>query len=76
MFGTSIKEVRQYGRNLEMDCLEDLTYGRGLRMTSAESFQKKSDKFSKKTEKVYTGIQSSWFGSEFGDDNAYEERCS
>lgn len=62
MFGTSIKNVRPYGRNLELDCLDDLTYGKGLRLTSAEAFQKKADKFSKKIEKVPTGLQSQFFG--------------
>lgn len=63
MFGTSIKNVIPYGRNLESDCLNDLTYGKGIRLQSAESFQKKADKFSKKLEKVPDGLQSNWFGS-------------
>lgn len=62
MFGTSIKEVRPYGRNLESDCLDDLVYGRGIRLQSPEAFQKKADKFSKKTEKVWDGLQSEFFG--------------
>ena len=76
MFGTSIKEVRPYGKNLESECLDDLAYGRGIRLQSSEAFQKKVDKFSKKTEKVWDGLQSEFFGTDFADDNSFEERWS
>lgn len=66
MFGTEIAEVRPYGRNLELDCLYDLTHDKGIQLYEAEAFQKKPDKFSKRTEKTLHGVQSPFFGS---DDN-------
>lgn len=76
MLGTTIEHVRPYGMNLDLECLNDITIGKGIRLQSVEAFHKKEDKFSKKTEKVYDGLQSEFFGTDFGDDAAFEERWS
>lgn len=76
MFGTNITGVRVVKYNLDIERMYDILIGRGIRLTSTESFYKKEDKFSKKTEKVYEGLQSEFFGTDFGDNAAFEERYS
>jgi len=76
MFGTTVEHVQVEKLNLDLECTIDITTGRGIRLQSVDSFQKKADKFSKKTEKVWDGLQSEFFGTDFGDDNAFAERWS
>lgn len=76
MFGTNIEHVRVKKLNLELECATDILNGRGIRLKSPEAFHKKADKFSKKTEKVWDGLQSEFFGTDFGDDAAFAERYS
>lgn len=76
MFGTSISNVRIEKLNLDLECTIDLLEGRGIRLRSTESFHKKADKFTKKSEKVWDGLQSEFFGTDYGDDNAFAERWS
>lgn len=76
MFGTSITKVRVKKLNLDLACAMDLINGQGIRLQSTESFHQKVDKFTKKTEKVWDGLQSEFFGTDFGDDGAFQERWS
>lgn len=76
MFGTSISNVQVEKLNLEAECATDLITGKGIRITSTEAFHQKVDKFTKKTEKVWNGLQSEFFGTDFGDDTAFAERWS
>lgn len=62
MFGTSIEKVRIKKLNLDFECQMDLITGKGIRLQSVESFHRKADKFTKKNEKVYDGLQSEFFG--------------
>ena len=76
MFGTSIVNVQVEKLNLDLECIADLLNGTGIRLQSTESFHQKIDKFTKKTEKVWDGLQSEFFGTDFGDDAAFQERWS
>lgn len=76
MYGTNIESVYMEKLNLENECFYDILEGKGIRLQSTESFHKKEDKFSKKTEKVYDGLQSEFFGTDFGDSSAFMERYS
>ena len=76
MFGTTIEHVLVNKLNLDIRCMLELINGTGIRLQSTESFHKKEDKFTKKTEKVWDGLQSEFFGRDFGDDNAFQERWS
>lgn len=76
MFGTTVEHVQIEKLNLDFECTMDILNGKGIRLQSVEAFQKKVDKFSKKTEKVWDGLQSEFFGTDFGDDNAFAERWS
>lgn len=75
-FGTNIAHVQVKKLNLDEECVLDILNGKGIRLQSVESFHKKPDKFTKKTEKVYDGLQSEFFGTDFGDDAAFAERYS
>lgn len=75
-FGTTISHVQVEKLNLDLECAVDVLNGKGIRLQSSEAFYKKADKFSKKTEKVYDGLQSEFFGTDFGDDAAFAERYS
>ena len=68
-FDSKISSVRIEKLNLDLECYMDLLEGRGIRLQSVESFDKKN-------EKVEDGLQSEFFGSDFGDDNAFAERYS
>lgn len=76
MYGTTISSVQVEKLNLDLECVLDLLEGRGIRLQSTEAFHKKADKFTKKYEKVYDGLQSEFFGTDFGDDAAFAERWS
>ena len=76
MFGTSISNVGIEKINLDLECAMDILEGKGIRLQSTESFHKKADKFTKKSEKVWDGLQSEFFGTDFGDDAAFAERWS
>lgn len=54
---------------LDLECWHDLATGNGIRLTSVEAFDKKH-------QKIYTGLQSEFFGSDFSDDSAFKERYS
>ena len=67
MFDSSIEYVEVQKLNLDVECDYDLMTGRGIRITSVESFDKKK-------KKIYNGLQSEFFGTDFGDDDSYQER--
>lgn len=81
-FETHISGVTPVKINMDLECLVDLQSGKGLRLTSVDSFSQKPDKRDKrlngdqkpKMAKIYTGLQSEFFGTDFSDDNAYKER--
>ena len=52
---------------LDLECMLDIQNGKGIRLTSVESFNKKN-------EKIYEGLQSEFFGSDFADNEAFKER--
>lgn len=52
---------------LDLDCWNDFQTGKGIRLTSVESFDKKN-------EKIENGLQSEFFGTDFADDEAFKER--
>ena len=62
MFGTSITNVQVEKLNLDLECAMDMIEGLGIRLRSTESFHQKADKFTKKSEKVWDGLQSEFFG--------------
>lgn len=76
MFGTSIQNVQVEKLNLDLECAIDLLEGKGIRLQSPDSFHKKVSKFTKKNEKVWDGLQSEFFGTDYGDDAAFAERWS
>lgn len=73
-FETHIAEVTPIKCNMDIECFNDIQSGKGIRITSVESFEKKPDKHTKKMMKVYNGLQSEFFGTDFSDDNSYRER--
>lgn len=81
MFDSNIVAVIPYIMNLDQEYITDSLVGNALRLTSVDSFNKKSEKLngkitSKKNEKVWNGLQSEFFGTDFGDDLAFNERWS
>ena len=69
MFGTKIVKVIPEKLDLDYSCRLDMATGNGLRLTSV-------DPFDNKQQKVYTGLQSEFFGTDFGDQQAFEDRWS
>ena len=53
--------------NLDLECWLDLNTGNGIQITSVESFDKKH-------QKIYNGLQSEFFGTDFSSDEAFKER--
>ena len=68
-YGTIIKEVIVSTLILDEECRNDLAEGKGIIIDSVESFDKKGDK-------IYHGLQSQFFGTDFSDEAAYSERWS
>lgn len=64
---TSIEYVRVEKIPLDLECMNDLMTGNGIRITSVESFDKKN-------QKIYNGLQSEFFGTDFSSDWAFKER--
>lgn len=76
MFDSHIEEVRVKKYNLDWECYSDFINGKGIRLTSPEAYHQKEDKYTKKKEKVYNGLQSEFFGTDFGDETEFQERWS
>jgi len=69
MFRTKILKVIPEKFDLDRECKLDMATGNGLRLTSVEAFDNKD-------QKIYNGLQSEFFGTDFGDQQAFEERWS
>lgn len=67
--GTNINYVRVEKIPLDVECWHDIATGNGIRLTSVESFDKKN-------QKIYHGLQSEFFGTDFSSDWAFKERRS
>lgn len=64
-----IEHVRVVKLNLDQVCAMDLQIGNGIRLDSVESFDKKH-----KNAKIWNGLQSEFFGTDFSSDYAFKER--
>ena len=69
MFDSKIESVKVEKLDLNLECYYDLLNRKGIRLSSSEAFDKKNNK-------IYNGLQSEFFASDFGDDNAFSERYS
>lgn len=70
-FGSKIERVQVQIMDLDLECYFDIANGRGIRIDSVEAFDTK-----KKNEKIWTGLQSEFFGSDFSEEDAFRERWS
>ena len=66
LFHTKVRRVEVHGLNLDEECKKDFARGKGIRLMSPDSYDKKNNK-------IYDGLQSTFFGSDYGDDNAFSE---
>jgi len=69
MFGSKIENVMVEKLNLNLECYLDFLNGKGIKIDSVESYDKNNDK-------ILHGLQSEFFGTDFGDDYAFQERYS
>ena len=67
--GSLVETVRVEKIPLDLECWSDIMSGEGIRLTSVESFDKKH-------QKIYRGLQSEFFGTDFSSDWAFKERYS
>ena len=70
-FNTTINKVTISMIDLDSECLFDISTKRGIRITSVEAFDAK-----KKNEKIWNGLQSEFFGTDFSEETAFQERWS
>ena len=68
-FGTDVISAQVETINFDEACREDFLSGKGFRIASVDSFDKKN-------QKIADGLQSPEFGSDFGDDLEFAERYS
>lgn len=69
MYDTHIEKVSVETLDLDLECFVDMVTGKGIRISSAEAYDSKKKKIS-------NGLQSEFWGTDFGDDNAFQERYS
>lgn len=69
MYDTKVERVSVKTLNLDDECLYDLLSGKGIIIDSAEAYDAKK-------RKIYNGLQSEFWGTDFGDENAFQERYS
>lgn len=69
MYGTNIKHAFVEKLDLDYECRNDLSEGNGIRLDSVDAYDNKN-------QKIYTGLQSEFFGTDFNDDKSFEERYS
>lgn len=67
--GINVQYVQVEKIPLDLECQNDLLTGNGIRITSVESFDKKN-------QRIPTGLQSEFFGTDFSSDWAFKERYS
>ena len=65
----NVEHVRIVKLDLDTVCQIDLQSGNGIRLTSVESFDKKDH-----NNRIETGLQSPFFGTDFSDETAFKER--
>ena len=70
-FDSKIERVQVQIMDLDLECFFDIANGRGIRISSVESFDPK-----KKNEKIWNGLQSEFFGTDFSEEDAFRERWS
>lgn len=69
MYDTLIEKVTVETLDLDFECYYDLASGKGFRVSSAEAYDAKK-------RKIPNGLQSERWGTDFGDENAFQERYS
>lgn len=69
MYDTHIERVNVETLDLDMECAVDMITGKGIRISSAEAYDSKK-------RKIRNGLQSDFWGTDFGDENAFQERYS
>lgn len=69
MKNNKISHVQVKKLDLDFECKYDLISKKGIIIDSPEAFRR-----TKKTEKVYNGLQSIFFGSDFSDEQSFAER--
>jgi len=69
MYGTKIKHAYVEKIDLEYECMNDLIEGNGIRLDSVDSYDNKN-------QKIFNGLQSEFFGTDFNDNKSFEERYS
>lgn len=74
-YDSNINYVRVKLLDLDAECQMDLASGKGIRIDSVESFGKSHDS-KKPNEKIYHGLQSEFFGTDFSEEDAFRERYS
>lgn len=69
MYDTKIEQVNVETLDLDFECYFDMASGKGIRIKSAEAYDAKK-------RKIPNGLQSEFWGTDFGDENAFQERYS
>lgn len=67
MYDTHIERVEVETLDLDLECFVDMLTGKGIRIRSAEAYDAKK-------RKIPDGLQSEFWGTDFGDENAFQER--
>lgn len=65
--GTTVQKVFVETLNLDFECYYDMATQHGIRISNPEAYNAKK-------EKNWDGLQSEFWGTDFGDDNAFQER--
>lgn len=81
MYDSNISYVAPQLLDLDCECMMDFATQKGIRISSVESFNKKSEPLgpnekTKKNERLMNGLQSPFFGSDFSEEDAFRERYS
>jgi DNA-directed RNA polymerase beta' subunit len=66
-FDTMVQRTKIEKLDLDYECKKDFLNGKGVLITS-------SDAYDKKGEKIYNGLQSPFFGTDYGDEAAFADR--
>ena len=69
MYDTTIEKVTVEILDLDFECYYDMASGKGIRIDSPDAYDSKK-------RKLWNGLQSEFWGTDFGDENAFQERYS
>ena len=69
LYDSKIERVNIETLDLDFSCYYDMASGKGIRIRSAEAYDSKK-------RKIPDGLQSEFWGTDFGDENAFQERYS